>query len=867
MENACGSRLVAAVDTSTGMLAVAVARLTAGEEGLSAELLATGDHLCRRHANVELIGTLDAALAEAGASISDVDALLVGRGPGSFTGVRIGISTAKGLARGANVPLFGVSTLDASAWTAWQGGVRGLLGVAADAMRGEVYPALYRLSDAGVERLFDRERVVKAADAVAVWAAREDAAELQLTGDGLKRYGRLFDEAGLTRRVGEELWHPTGFSLVLVACAPHLAPQSSVAAACAPQAPHLGAHSSGMAQRPIPSSFGPTCGTWDAQKARAGGKRADVPSVAEPVESLRYLGDGDPATVLPIYTRLSDAEENERKRLGRAASAQSAVTGVADELAGRHLQFRPMGAADAEAASALEATCFAGTGHAAWSPAQFLSELGDEAAVPRSWWVAHDDGELVGIAGGMVVEHDVQILDVAVSPERRRQGIARRLLAQVSYDAQMLGCTTASLEVEDGNTAAIALYEELGFSQAGRRRNYYGQGADALVMTAPLPLVLPVDAASPEPTAAAHRAWPLPVPQRTDEERAELARLAPVLAIESSCDETAVAIIDTDGRLLANKVSTQIDFHARFGGVVPEIASRKHVEVIVGVVDEALEEAAETLGLAGGALAPSELAAVGVTQGPGLVGALVVGVAFAKGFAYAAGKPLITVNHLEGHLYANLLAEPTLEPPFIFTLVSGGHTMLVHVRAWGDYQVLGETLDDAVGEAFDKVAKALGLGYPGGPIISRLAEEGDPKAIDFPRAMMHSHDYRFSLSGLKTAVVTYIEQETAAGRTIHLPDLAASFEAAVFDVQFKKAWDALKETGAREYCLGGGVAANPHLRRMLTEKLGRRGVRVTLPPQNACTDNAAMIAEVARRKFSEGDFAGFDVDADPNMTL
>ena len=196
MENACGSRLVAAVDTSTDMLAVAVARLTAGEEGLSAELLATGDHLCRRHANVELIGTLDAALAEAGTSISDVDALLVGRGPGSFTGVRIGISTAKGLARGANVPLFGVSTLDASAWTAWQGGRRGLLGVAADAMRGEVYPALYRLSDAGVERLFDRERVVKAADAVAAWAAREDAAELQLTGDGLKRYGRLFDEAG-----------------------------------------------------------------------------------------------------------------------------------------------------------------------------------------------------------------------------------------------------------------------------------------------------------------------------------------------------------------------------------------------------------------------------------------------------------------------------------------------------------------------------------------------------------------------------------------------------------------------------------------------------------------------------------------------
>ena len=799
---------VAAIDTSTDMLAVAVTELTPGAgERADVRVLATGDHLCRRHANVELIGTLDQALAEAGLSAGELDAVLVGRGPGSFTGVRIGISTAKGLARGANVALFGVSTLDSYAWRAWRAGERGLIAVAADAMRGEVYPALYRLDGAGAHRLFERERVVKAAVAVEEWAARPDASELRLTGDGLVRYGKLFAEAGLMERaLDRELWWPSGEGLALAAA------------------------------------------------ARAG------------ADGLSALGDGDPALVLPIYTRLSDAEENERRRLGLAESAAAAQTGVAEELSGRHLQFRPMGAADAEPAAALEEACFAGAAHTPWTATQFLDELSDAVAVPRSWWVAHDDGKLIGLAGGMIVDKDVQILDVAVDPARRRAGIARRLLAQVSYDAQMLGCTTASLEVERDNEGARALYESLGFTEAGVRRNYYGPGADAVVMTATLPLVLPVDAASPEPTAAVRRAWPLERPCRTDEERALIARLAPVLAIESSCDETAVAIIDADGRLIANKVSTQIDFHARFGGVVPEIASRKHVEVIVGVVDEALEEAAEALGLVG-PLAPEELACVGVTQGPGLVGALVVGVAFAKGFAYAVGKPLVTVNHLEGHLFANLLAQPDLEPPFIFTLVSGGHTMLVHVRAWGDYQVLGETLDDAVGEAFDKVAKALGLGYPGGPIISRLAEDGDPHAIDFPRAMMHSHDYRFSLSGLKTAVVTYIEQETAAGRTIHLPDLAASFEAAVFDVQFKKAWDALRETGAREYCLGGGVAANPHLRALLTEKLGRRGVRVTLPPQNACTDNAAMIAEVARRKFSAGDFAGFDVDADPNMTL
>ena len=811
-------RLVAAIDTSGDMLACAVGLwrdVPAGDRAqdgdpdaepahAEVELLASRDHMCRRHANVELIDTLDAALADCGRTVGDVDAYLVGRGPGSFTGVRIGISTGKGLAQGANKPLWGTSTLDAVAWTAWCAGVRGLVGVAADAMRGEVYPALYQLDDEGATRLFERERVVKAADAVAEWAALPDVDELQLSGDGLVRYGDQFEEAGLTNRVDRELWWPSGEGLLLAAASP-----------------------------------------------------------------ARYVerGSGDPGEVLPVYTRLSDAEENERKRLGLAESASITTTGVAEELAGAHLQTRPMGVADVESAAALDAACYEGAAHEPWTAGMFLSEFDEGVAASRTWWVAHDNGELIGLAGGMVVESDVQILDVCVASGRRREGIARKLFSHVSYDAQMLGCTTASLEVEAENDGAIALYRSLGFQEVGRRAGYYGKGADALIMSADLPLVLPVDAASPEPTAAARRTWPLPEPERTPGEREQIEQRQLILSIESSCDETAVAVMDMDGNLLANKISTQIDFHARFGGVVPEIASRKHVEAIVGVVDAALEEAAENMGVVSGPIMPSELVAVGVTQGPGLVGALVVGVAFAKGFAYAAGLKLITVNHLEGHLYANLLECPDLKPPFIFTLVSGGHTMLVHVKDWGDYEVLGQTLDDAVGEAFDKVAKALGLGYPGGPIISKLAEEGDPTAIDFPRAMMHSHDYRFSLSGLKTAVVTYIERETEAGRPIHLPDLCASFEAAVFDVQFKKAWDALRQTGAREYCLGGGVAANPHLRKMMVEKLTRRGIHVTLPPKNACTDNAAMIGEVARRKYQEGDFASFDVDANPNMTL
>ena len=786
--------VVVAIDTATDMLVCTVSWKdgTTGER----EMLAR-DHMCRRHANEELVDTLDEALQTAGLGVDDIDRIVVGRGPGSFTGVRIGISTAKGLARGANVPLRGASTLDACAWSAWRAGERGLLGVAADAMRGEIYPALYLLDDGGAHRQFDREQVIKAAEAFDIWRERDDWKDIRLTGDGLVRYGKLLAEDEVARCLERELWWPTGEGLLLA----------------------------------------------EAQ------------------------GAGDPASVLPVYTRLSDAEENERKRLGLAQSAASAKTGVAEELAGRHLQYRPMGAADAEAASELDDACFAGAHHEAWSPQLFLEELSEDLPAARSWWVAHDNGKLIGIAGGMVVDDDVQILDVAVSDEYRRQGIARKLLSHVSYDAQMLGCTTASLEVEAENAGAIALYESLGFRVAGLRKNYYGPNAHAQVMTAQLPLVLPVDAASPEPTAAAMRAWPLERPERSADERAEIERRQMVLAIESSCDETAVAIIDADGNLLANQVSTQIDFHARFGGVVPEIASRKHVEVIVSVVDAALEDAAKALGLEGGSVMPQELAAVGVTQGPGLVGALVVGVAFAKGFAYAAQKPLICVNHLEGHLYANLLTQPDLKPSFIFTLVSGGHTMLVHVKDWGDYEVLGETLDDAVGEAFDKVAKALGLGYPGGPIISKLAETGNPKAIDFPRALNRKGDYRFSLSGLKTAVMLYIERETAAGCTIHLPDLAASFEAAAFDVQYKKAKNALHATGCKEYCIGGGVSANPHLREMMIRKLGRQGIRVTVPPLNACTDNAAMIAEVARGKFQRGEFSPFSVDADPNMTL
>jgi N6-L-threonylcarbamoyladenine synthase len=402
------------------------------------------------------------------------------------------------------------------------------------------------------------------------------------------------------------------------------------------------------------------------------------------------------------------------------------------------------------------------------------------------------------------------------------------------------------------------MYAAAGFSEEGRRPGYYADsGEDAVVMwTGPL-------ASEPMQVAIA----------RVAERAAAIATLvinrdgsglvgAPsddvILAIETSCDETAAAVMRGGRDLLSSVVASQIDFHARFGGVVPEIASRKHVEAISGVVDEALSLAGIGLG---------DVTALAVTYGPGLVGALVVGVSYAKGLALATGLPLVGVNHLEGHLFANVLTEPDIAPPFVALLVSGGHTSLVHVPAWGEYHTMGSTLDDAAGEAFDKVAKALGLGYPGGPAISRLAAEGDPAAIPFPRAMINTADLDFSLSGLKTAVVTYIRKEQAAGRELDLPDIAASFQAAVIDVQVSKAVRAVAETGVRTFLIGGGVSANPALRAALTQTMNARGVRVSVPPLELCTDNAAMIAAAAHFRLGRGETLGPSAEAVPDLRL
>ena len=451
-----------------------------------------------------------------------------------------------------------------------------------------------------------------------------------------------------------------------------------------------------------------------------------------------------------------------------------------------------------------------------------------------------------------MVDGDVQVLKVGVDPAFRRRGVARELVGRIASDARNLGAQTCSLEVRArqrrrAGALRFAWVRELGRPSPllfGRRGRAHHEVPDVARVRA--------RRRRHEHRASSRFASGRAGRRRVRRRRGRRHFGAPLIfAIESSCDETAAAIVDGSGALLADVVASQIDFHARFGGVVPEIASRKHVEAICGVCDECLDVAARRLGVSH--LRWHDLDAVSVTYAPGLLGALVVGVAFAKGAAWACDIPFIGVNHLEGHLYANKIGDDSFAPPAMVSLVSGGNTMLVHMRDWGDYEILGATIDDAVGEAFDKVAKALGLGYPGGPVISRFGAEGDPDAIPFPRAMMHSGDLRFSLSGLKTAVVTYVNQERAAGRELNIADICASFQQAVVDVQVSKARRAPRADGCedvlprRRRC--GELRAARAAYEMLCEKMK---VKLVMPPAPLVRRQCGMIALVALDRFRRG---------------
>lgn len=834
--------IVVAFDTANEMISVGVGRLNYQTQSI--EFVASQETEAFRASNVKLLPEIDALLADTGASRDDVACVVCGRGPGSFTGVRICMASAKGIAIGLDVPLFGVSTADAQAWQQWDLGVRGSVVVVGDAMRKEVYPVRYMLTDGGVERL-NTDFVMKAAK-LSTWlgyASSQESAPL-ITGDGLKKYADLCKGCGT---LAQDYRYPTGKGLLLAAQA-----------------------------------------LW---------RLGDV----DFSDSLT----GDPCVLLPVYTRLSDAEEAERLRFAKQTDTQmspdkveahtsdkaeahasgKAETEASTDQAGTQpstnsaasvaleekdlasgvqggsvIRYQPLDAAWVADVAALEAQVM---GSDAWNASQVLDEL---PRADRSWWAAFEmidsskrtvdstNAKLIGYAGGWIVDGQVQVLKVATDPEYRRRGIAQELLAHLSRDARDLGATEMTLEVRVTNTGAHAFYERLGLKRIGVRPHYYSDREDAVIYTGPLPLA-EHDVAGME----------LHVNDAAKAKSTLKIQGGLILAIETSCDETAAALIDEAGTIVSDVVASQIDFHSRFGGVVPEIASRKHIEAIGGVVQECLEQARIRTGCMD--LTWHDIAAVSVTYAPGLVGALVVGLAFAKGLAWALDKPLIGVNHLEGHLYANKLACPDIKPPMVVSLVSGGHTMLVHVKDWGQYETMGTTLDDAVGEAFDKVAKAMGLGYPGGPLISKLAETGNPKAIHFPRALMHSGDLQFSLSGLKTSVMTYLQKEQQAGRAINQHDVAASFQAAVIDVQVSKAKTALEETGAKEFCLGGGVAANPELRHAYESMCAEMGIRLTMPPLSACTDNAAMIALVALDRYKAGKFFSLDCDVAAHASL
>lgn len=328
------------------------------------------------------------------------------------------------------------------------------------------------------------------------------------------------------------------------------------------------------------------------------------------------------------------------------------------------------------------------------------------------------------------------------------------------------------------------------------------------------------------------------------------------LAIETSCDETSCAVIKNGREILSNIISSQIDIHRKFGGVVPEIASRKHIEMINRIIQEALEEAKVSF---------KDIDLVGVTQGPGLVGALLIGISAAKAIAYGLDIPIVGVNHIQGHVCANYIEHKDLEPPFTCLIVSGGHTYLIHAKGYTDYELIGRTRDDAAGEAFDKVARAIGLPYPGGPFIDNLSKKGNKEAIEFPRVFLEPNSYDFSFSGLKTAVLNYLNQMEQKNQEIIIEDVAASFQQAVLDVLVDKSFRLAKSKKSNKIVLAGGVASNQGLRDMMEDRGKKEGIEIYYPSRILCTDNAAMIGSAAYFNYKEGKRSNLDLKVIPNL--
>ena len=534
-------------------------------------------------------------------------------------------------------------------------------------------------------------------------------------------------------------------------------------------------------------------------------------------------------------------------------------------------QLRRATAADVDKIMALETSIFEND---AWSTEMMARDVADPGCYYLVAFPPDSPEHIVAYAGLQAAprspESDIQT--IAVAEEARGQGLGRVLMLTLINEARKRGARETFLEVRADNPGAQHLYRSLGFEDLGVRRGYYQpDNVDAIVMRLPIPpaqmqftasaatLDTPAEPAAVEPAAAATPAGntgpdAAPAPEPAVAAR-PLNRVNPlVLGIETSCDETGIGIV-RGTTLLSNTIASSMDEHARYGGVVPEVAARAHLEEMVPAIHAAVAEAGIRL---------DEIDAIAVTSGPGLAGALMVGVGAAKSLAIALDVPIYAVNHLVGHVGADLLrgegvtTDAPLQYPTIALLVSGGHTSLLLVRDLvSDVELLGETIDDAAGEAFDKVARVLGLPYPGGPQIDRVAATGDPTAIRFPRGLSHQkdiakHRYDFSFSGLKTSVARWVEQKQDAGETVPIDDVAASFREAVVDVLLTKALAACADLGVPRLLLGGGVIANQRLRQVAQERTAAAGVALRIPPLSLCTDNGAMIAALGAQLIMAG---------------
>lgn len=442
------------------------------------------------------------------------------------------------------------------------------------------------------------------------------------------------------------------------------------------------------------------------------------------------------------------------------------------------------------------------------------------------YFVGEVDGKIIGSFGFSSVVDESDLQTISVKKDYRNRGFACEFMKFMLDFCKKENVRKIFLEVRESNFRAINLYKKFGFEKMGRINGYYEKPReDALRMMLDM--------------------------EKNNENII-------TLAIETSCDETSVAVLKNGRDVLSNVISSQIDVHKRYGGVVPEVASRLHLEAMNVILQQSLDKANITM---------KDIDVICVTKGPGLIGALLVGISCAKSLSFCLNKPLVGVNHMQGHICANYISHKDLEPPFISLVVSGGHTYLINVLDYQNYEIIGSTRDDACGESYDKVARALGLEYPGGPVIDRLAKQGNPSAIDFPRVMLEKNSYDFSFSGLKTAVLNYINNKKQKNEEINKEDVAASFQEAVIDVLVEKSFRLLEEKNQKTFVLSGGVAANSRLKERVLEKAEEKGIKVYFPDKILCTDNAAMIASAGYYDYINGKQDGLDLKVYPNLEL